>query len=190
MNTKGFVICGLFALCFNVSANVPQLIDLKLVGPKEGASFEPKNIELNEGESYIFVIENPYDYPYTFVSATLPNSIRTQYIQGSPAVTKTSVQISPHTIVKWVFSATKGGQHQFNAQSYGLQAHKDEPGTIKIVPLLPVAQLEKSNMRNGEPLDIKVPSFDYLASMEDKQAEPMPENNKPAFKPRWGGRRS
>ncbi len=123
------------------SAAVPELIDLNLIGPKEGAYFEPDTLELIEGDNYLLVISNPYDRSYDFKAPTFAGAIVTQYIQGSPSVTQSSVTIAPNSKVQWLFRVTKSGQHFFEARTQGMQDHKRKAGIIKLRSLVPQSDI-------------------------------------------------
>lgn len=197
MNVKGIILAGALVVSTSCAAAnpIPVLIDIKLVGPKESPHFEPLEIPLQEGEQYIFVIENPYDYPYSFVSDSFPESISTQYIQGSPSVSKKSVKLSPNSKIQWVFRATKGGKHAFHAESYGLQTYRSKVGSIDIAPLLPEKETIQAKRDNYKVMNVPVPTPDYIAALGKQASQPQSktqqtQNNTSNMrkKIRWGGR--
>ena len=131
--------------------SIPELIDLKLTGSPTGAYFEPSTLELHEGDTYLLAIENPYDIPYQLIAKDLAEGVMTQYIQGSPGITQTSVALSPKSKVNWVLRAKKAGDYVFYAESYGLQKTKAKPGVIKIHPLIPAT---KASNEVNQPLQV------------------------------------
>ena len=121
------------------AAQVPQLIDLELAGSKDAAYFTPDSITLQEGQLYLFVIHNPFDFPYRFISDSFSQSIATQYIQGSPAVTKNSITISPRVKVQWLFQTKKAGHFEYYAGSYDHKKMHQRVGRLHILSNTPTA---------------------------------------------------
>lgn len=177
MIKKGF---WLLFLALGAHAQVPELLDLRLSGTSEDAIFAPNTLQLQVGRDYLLVLDNPFEVPYYFNAPTFADAITTQYIQGSAAVTRTSVQISPESKVQWLFHVNKPGKFQYQAQiGQGHLGHSHQPGMIHIQ-----GQDQPSAHESVPQSSIELPEGGYQAVLKSNEVDYEPQTAKRRHPPK------
>lgn len=98
----------------------PILIDYQLQGKGSDIYFEPNELNLYVAQSYLFLIQNPFEESINIILGDLGKNIYTHYLQGVPGFSQSSMLIPGKTKVTWVFEIKKPGQYKLTPMNMGM----------------------------------------------------------------------
>jgi len=129
------IFIGIF-LAFPIAANAinaPEEIIITAAGNARNPYFLPKTIELKQGKSYQFIINNPFAKPYTFHLTDNVKAVFTHNVYGSNGVTQQAIMIPPNGSIKWDLTADAPGLYPF-FESSSMNREILSEGVLVVVP--------------------------------------------------------
>tara|TARA_R110002110_G_scaffold33533_1_gene114853 strand:+ start:180840 stop:181442 length:603 start_codon:yes stop_codon:yes gene_type:complete len=168
----------------------PVLIDYNISGSGQVPYFEPKNLELLAGQSYLFVIKNPFPDAINVIFGTMGQAIHTHYLEGVPGMSQSSMLVPAEGKVTWILDINKPGTYEVFAVNMGM-GQKGLPSRIIVQPEGGNAQFTAAELAEFEKLNQQLRSAQNnpTATKEVPQSEKTSTKSKKPKRPRlMGGR--